>query len=141
MGGGDQESIAIGLPNLAMVSLSRDTTEGVRKTLLDVLAIVDGIGSKPVGKSLLEVCAGLAASNRDWPRVARFYGAAEAEAARTGLRRDPTDEAFLAPLVARARRSDGADVFLNREIAGRSLTYADAIEEARKWLASDRAVS
>jgi non-specific serine/threonine protein kinase len=52
---------------------------------------------------------GLAASLEDWQRAASFYGAAEAEASRTGIRRDPADEAFLAPHIERARASAGAE--------------------------------
>jgi tetratricopeptide (TPR) repeat protein len=135
---GDQESVAIGLLNLTMVSLSRGSNRGVYEMLSDVLAIVEGIGSKPVGKSLLEVCAGLGASTQDWARAVRFFGAAEAEATRTGLRRDPTDEAFLSPLVADARRLLGEEAFSAQERAGRSLTYEDAVSEARAWLESGR---
>jgi hypothetical protein len=88
-----------------------------------------------VGQSLLEVCAGLAASRRDWARAALFFGTAEAQNELTGLRRDPTDEAFLVPLVAAARDSLGPAAFLAAEAEGRALSYAEALAEAGRWLA------
>jgi predicted ATPase/class 3 adenylate cyclase len=135
---GDQESVAIGLLNLAMVLLGRGSREGVRGLLHEVLAIAEGVGSKPAGISLLEVCAGVGASDHDWSRAVRFFGAAEAEAERTGLRRDPTDEAFLAPLVDEARKSLGAQAFSELEKAARLLSYEEAISEARAWLGTSR---
>jgi hypothetical protein len=91
-------------------------------------------GSKPVGQSVLEVSSGLAALQQDWPRAARFYGAAEAEAARTGIRRDPADEAFLAPRVESARAAAGPVAFSTLESAGRGLAYDEALSEAWDWL-------
>ena len=83
---------------------------------------------------MLEVGAGLAAHMQDWDRAARLYGAAEEQARETGLHRDPADEAFLAPLMARARNAAGAEAFAAAEAAGRALSYATAIDEARLWL-------
>jgi hypothetical protein len=130
----DRESIAIVLLNLAMVAIGRGDGERARTMLLEVLAIADEIGSKPVGQSVFEVSAGLAALREEWPRVARFYGAAEVQAAQTGLHRDPGDEAFLAPLLARARAALGAPAFAAAESAGRELPFEQAIAEARRWL-------
>ena len=66
--------------------------------------------SRPV-QSAFEVSAGLAASReRNGTNAVRFYGAAEAQARETGLRRDPTDEAFLAPFIAQARGAGAAGV-------------------------------
>ena len=72
----------------------------------------------------------------DWARAARLYGGAEAHSAETGIRRSPGDEAFLAPLVAKARAAMGAPAFSASEASGRSLTYAAALTEARAWLDS-----
>jgi imidazolonepropionase-like amidohydrolase len=92
------------------------------------------IGSMPAGQSVLEVSAGLGALKEDWKRVAEFFGAAEAQAAQTGLCRDPADEAFLAPLVARAQSALGAAPFSAAAAAGRALTYDAAVSEVRAWL-------
>ena len=102
--------------------------------LLEVSAIVDEIGSKPLAQSALEVCAGLAAFSEQWERVARLYGAVEAHTERTGLHRDPADQAFLAPLIARAQEALGAAAFAAAEATGRALAYEKAILEARAWL-------
>jgi predicted ATPase len=131
----DRESIAIVVLNRAMVAIARGDGERARRMLLEVLAIADEIGSKPVGQSLLEVSAGLAALREEWQRTARFYGAVEAQTAQTGLHRDPGDEAFLAPLIVRARAALGADAFAAAENAGRETAFEQALAEARTWLA------
>ncbi|TAK42858.1 MAG: adenylate/guanylate cyclase domain-containing protein [Betaproteobacteria bacterium] len=131
---GDRESIAIGLLNLAMVSVGRNALERARQHLREVLAIVEEIDSAPAGQSLLEVGAGLAAAAGDGVLSARFFGAAEAQAARTGLQRTPADEAFLAAWIERTRQALGAADFAAAEAGGRALGYAEAIAEAREWL-------
>jgi non-specific serine/threonine protein kinase len=131
---GDRETTAIGLLNLAMVDVERGTTESARRRLVDVLRISDEIGSKPAGQSVVEVCAGMAALQGDWLRAARFFGAAEKQTSYTGISRDPADDAYLRPLIERARRTSGDDAFASAEQAGRALTYEDVIAEARDWL-------
>jgi tetratricopeptide (TPR) repeat protein len=131
---GDRETTSIALLDLAMVAISRGQAEAARRRLLDVLPIIDETGSKPSGQSLLEVCAGLAALRRQWIQSARFYGAAEAQAAQTGIRRDPGDAAFLEPQIYAAQRSLGAELFAAAESAGRLLSYDAALAEARLWL-------
>jgi len=83
---------------------------------------------------VFEVSAGLAASRGDWVSAARFYGIAEAQAAKTGLRRDPTDEAFLSPHIAQARSTLGPQAFAAAESAAAALTYDSALDEVRAWL-------
>ena len=130
----DREMIAIALLNLAMVAIGRGSGDQARRLLLDALAIADEIGSIPVGQSVLEVSAGLAALREEWEDVARFFGSAEARIAQTGLHRDPADEAFLVPLIARARERLGAAAFATFETAARSLSYEEAMAGARGWL-------
>lgn len=132
---GDRESAAFALLNLAMSALGQGCTDGVDAMLLEALAIANEIGSVPTGQSVLEVSAGFAALKKDWQSAALFFGAAEAQAARTGLRRDPADEAFLAPLMAAAQGARGT-AFSVDDVAGRALSYDVAIEKARAWLAT-----
>jgi predicted ATPase/class 3 adenylate cyclase len=133
---GDRESIAFALLNLAMASIGRQRTEHVRETLLEVLEVAEEIGSMPAGQSVLEVSAGLSVLDKDWERAALFFGAAEAQAARTGLRRDPADEAFLAPLMSKTEAALGTEAFSVAEDAGRALNYDAAIRKVRAWLAT-----
>ena len=135
---GDRESIAIALLNLAMVSIGRDSSPRARDMLLEALAIADETGSKPVGQSVLEVSSGLAATGGEWEPAARFFGTAEEQNALTGMSRDPADEAFLAPLIARAREAFGEAQFRIAEAAGRATSFEHAITAARIWLAHRR---
>ena len=130
----DRESIAIGLLNVAMVAIDRRDDERARQMLLAAVKILDEIGSKYVGQSALEVATGLAVLRKDWSRAARLFGAAEVLADQTVLQRDPGDEAFLAPLVARARSSLDSAAFAAAEKSGRTTPYEEMMSEARAWL-------
>ena len=70
------------------------------------------------------------------PRAARSNrnGAAEAHAEDTGLHRDPADEAFLAPLVAKVRAALPEASYTAAEADGRALGYEKALAEARASL-------
>jgi hypothetical protein len=76
----------------------------------------------------------LAASHKKWEAAAHFFGAAEAQVMQTGLHRDPADEAFLGPLVARAREALGTGSFNGAEVGGRALSFEDAMREAEVFL-------
>jgi non-specific serine/threonine protein kinase len=130
----DREIVAIGLLNLAMVSIGRGATTPARGMLLEVLDIATEIGSKPAEQSVFEVATGLAASCGDWIAAARFYGIAEAQAGKTGLRRDPTDEAFLAPHVGKAREALGVEAFNKAQGECAIQSYDSALAEVRGWL-------
>jgi len=132
---GDSESIAIALLNLAMVGISRGDQLHSRRMLTEVSMIVARGGSKPVGQSMLDACAGLAALSGQWARGAEFYGAAQAQAEQTGMQRDPADEKFLAPLMAQAREAIGSDLFCAAHASGSALSYDEATAHASRWLA------
>jgi predicted ATPase/class 3 adenylate cyclase len=131
---GDRESAAVAELNLAMVAICKGLADRARPMLLEAIAIARDMGSRPTGQSAIEVTAGMAAKQELWARAARLFGAAEAQAAQTGLHRDAADEAFLAPLVARARKALGADSFVAAKLAGGSLSYEAAVLEAEAYL-------
>ena len=130
----DRESTAIALLNLAMVSIGQGFGAEAKKMLLEVSAIAQEMGSRLLGQSMLEVSAGLAVIGENWADAARLYGAAQAQAEHTGLHRDPIDEAFLAPLIARARKVLGDTAFDAAEMASRGIGYEQAIINACAWL-------
>ncbi len=131
----DMHDIAsMSLLNLAMVAVGRHAPDRARGMLLEVIAICDEVDSKPAGQSVIEVSSGLAAACGDWEHSARFFGAAERQAAVSGIHRDPTDEAFLSPLVTKARSALGASAYADAEAAGRTMDYASAMEAVRSWL-------
>ncbi|MEO8346704.1 MAG: tetratricopeptide repeat protein [Betaproteobacteria bacterium] len=131
---GDREFVAIAQLNLAMVAISLNSGDDARSLLRRVIAIAREVGSRPAGVSAIEVTAGLAASQRKWALAARLFGAAEAQATETGLRRDPADEAFLVPLIQKARDVLGNASFSAAEVAGRALKYDTAITESSNFL-------
>ena len=134
---GDRDYIAGVLVNLAMVLVGRGTSDKALPLLIEVLTIAEEIGSEPAMQSATEVCAGFAATDEDWVQAARFFGVAEAQTERTGLRRDPVDQAFLTPLIARARAALGDHAFALAEAAGRAKPRDAALSEVREWLTAD----
>jgi hypothetical protein len=82
----------------------------------------------------LQVSAALGAFLGEWQHAARLYGAAEAQKEQIGYHREPADEAFLEPFIARTRRALGESAFAPAEAAGRGLSYEGALSEARAWL-------
>lgn len=102
--------------------------------VLEAIMLGEQVGSRYVGQSALEVCAGLMAIADNWSCCARLYGAAQTQSSRTGFKPDAADEAFLAPLVQRARDALAEGYELG-EAQGRALTYDAAIADARACLA------
>jgi predicted ATPase/class 3 adenylate cyclase len=131
---GDREATAVVLLNLAIVAIGRGSVRQAREILQDVLMISVEMQSKPTGQCGLDVCAALAALCGEWERAARFFGAVEAQTTQTGYHRDPADEALLAPLIAEARARLGSEAFNDAEAEGITLSYEEAIGEARAWL-------
>jgi len=132
---GDRETEALILLNLAIVALGRRSGAQARQILHEVLAISVELQSKATGQCVLDICAALAALNGEWTRAARFFGIVEAQTEQTGYHRDPADEAFLAPTITEARDRLGAETFNSAASEGRALSYDEAMEEARGWLA------
>jgi predicted ATPase/class 3 adenylate cyclase len=133
---GDKDALAVGLLNLAMVAITVGDAQRARALLMEVVAIAEEIGSKQAWQSGLDVCTGLAVLLGDFDGAATFFGAAEALAIQTGIQRDPTDSAFLLPLVERARAALGGQSFAATAESGGALTYAETLQQARDWLAS-----
>ncbi len=135
---GDVENVAIGLLNLAMLSLLGLGEAGnARERLLEVLSIAQKSGSRPVGISVLDVCAGLASLTGAFARAARYVGVVERELKVTGLKRDPTDGACLLPLIERARNALDAAAFERAVDEGRTVSLEGALADARNWLDRD----
>ena len=132
--GGSQDVIAIALLNKAMVSISRGASEGIAAALVEALEIAEEIGSRPMEQSVLEVASALAWLTGEPATAAKFFGAAEAQAQVTGLKRDPTDEAFLATVINRTRDALDPGSFAEAERAGRTLSYDEAVGLVRGWL-------
>ena len=131
---GNRLRIAILLSNLACTEIALGSGDRAREMLREGLAVAQEVGSKRAGVALLEGTVGLAALLGCWHWAARLYGASEALAAEMSDHREPPDEAFLAPIVARTRDALGATAFAEAESAGGTLTYENAIAEARARL-------
>jgi len=132
---GDDENEAVSLLNLAIVDVLRANPKGALRALSQVIEIQARIRSQAAGQSVLEVCAGLAGLTGELATAAEFLGAAEAQATRSGLRRDPADEAFFQSVAERVRAALGPSA-TEHESTGRELTYDEAMDQAVRWVQS-----
>jgi predicted ATPase/class 3 adenylate cyclase len=132
---GHPQVVAVGLLNVSMVHIERGAHGGARLALQEVIAIAEATKSMPAGQSALEVAAGLAAELGEPERALRYFAAAEATALATGIRRDPADDAFLQPLIGKARNALTADVASAAERAGGTAGYDVTLADVRAWLA------
>ena len=128
---GGRSTIAVALLNLARVHLDRDSGDSAARVLREVLELVDEHTGPQETQQLLTVAAGLAAHEGDWARAARLYGAAQAQLRQHGLRREPADEASLAPLMARVRQATDNAGFAAYEAEGKELAPEDALRDVR----------
>jgi len=133
---GNRDFTAVALLNRAMVGIAQGAAHPAAAWLLEVLDISDQTGSKPAVQSVLEVSAGLAGLRGEWQRAARYYGAVENQTRITGIHRDAADQAFLGPVVARTQAALGSESFAESEAVGRTLPFADTINDVRAWLSS-----
>ncbi|MGE5713550.1 MAG: tetratricopeptide repeat protein, partial [Betaproteobacteria bacterium] len=126
---GDHESVAIGRLNLAVVAIERRQTDRARALLGQALQVATTLGSQQLGQSTFDILAGQCAAEGRHDAALQMFGAAEAQAERSGLKRDSADAAFLLPLIELSRRALGesAERVLTE---GRSLSYADAVRRA-----------
>jgi len=134
----DRAYIATFLLNLAMVATVGKATTTAAAMLLEVLSIRSETGSNPITQSALEVCAGLAAVQREWEMAARWFGVADAQAKLSGLRRDPADDAFVAPLLELTRSALGDVDFESLQREGTATAASTALAKASEWLAGLR---
>ncbi|HYC35247.1 MAG TPA: AAA family ATPase [Usitatibacter sp.] len=131
---GDGEVEAIGLVNLAMTLIDEGAREEPLEPVEHALRLAAATGSALAAQSLLDVCAALASRRGDWRRAARYYGTAEAQARRSGLRRDAADARFLEPHVAAARAAAGEEAFRAAQADGARCDAQQALREAAAWL-------
>ena len=116
----DREGAAVARLNLAMVAIALEEFAQAVELLRLVRIVATEVGSKPLHKSLLDVVAGLSVSLGDTESAAKLFGAAEATASRAGIRREPHDDAFLLPLIDKARQTSGPVRFAVGEASGRA---------------------
>jgi len=131
---GDALLTAKALGNLARLLIGAGQAERARTMLLESLAIAQRAGLKDRGVHLLEASAGLVATLGDHASAARLHGAALARMKDAGYRREPVDETFIAPLMARSREVLGTRTFDLAESAGASLSYEASMVEMRQRL-------
>ena len=131
----DREIVAIGLLNLAMVSIGRGSTDACAR---DAARSARDRRRDRLQAGRAKRIRGFRRSRRVPRRMderrALLWQRRKPQARKTGLRRDPTDEAFLAPRIAQARAALGPQAFAAAEPAPAAYTYDNALSEVREWL-------
>lgn len=131
---GSRNLIIVGLLNLARVALTGSDAGRGGALLREALPIFEEMGGERNLHILLFFSAGLASLHGEWERAARFVGASDRDLERMSMRREPADEAALAPMLAAIRRSLGNVEYAAAEAAGRALQRPQAARELRVWL-------
>ncbi|HEY4037876.1 MAG TPA: tetratricopeptide repeat protein [Burkholderiaceae bacterium] len=131
----DDRARAVHLSNLASLLVAAGKLDRARAILAECVGVARSIGYKVVPDWSLDVVAALASSLENHPVAARFHGAAVALMQKAGSRREPVDEALIAPRIASSRAAMGAAAFELAQAAGMALSYEDSVAEADAWLA------
>jgi predicted ATPase/class 3 adenylate cyclase len=130
---GDQESVAIGRLNLAIVAIERGQTDTAHALLSQAMQVATALGSLQLGQSTFDILAGLCAADGRHEAALQMFGAAEAQAERSGLKRDSADSAFLLPLIEQSQRALG-EAAAGVLAVGKGLDYAKAVQRAAELL-------
>ena len=128
------DGIFVPLCNLARLAIASGDPERARALLLECLELSMTAELKGMSEDVLEVAAALAACRNEHHNAARFAGAADMRMQDSGSQREPVDEAFVAPLLARANAALGASNYQQAHAAGRALNYDTVLSEVQQWL-------
>jgi non-specific serine/threonine protein kinase len=132
--GGRLEGVVVNLLALARVEIGRGRLDEARERLVEGLRLAEEHSMRVRGQALLDESAAWAAVRGAHALAARLWGAAEAARRSMGLSREPTDEAFLAPRIGRARDTLGAEAFAWEEGVGAALPFEEALSQSRAGL-------
>jgi ferric-dicitrate binding protein FerR (iron transport regulator) len=120
------------------VAIERGQTESARALLGQALQVAITLGSQQLGQSTLDILAGLCAADGRHDAALQMFGAAEAQAERSGLKRDSADNAFLLPLIEQSQQALG-EAAAGVVTEGRKLGYAEAVRRAADLLSTKTA--
>jgi predicted ATPase/class 3 adenylate cyclase len=133
-GFGDRDYIAVLLLNLAIVAIGQGKPNLAGPLLVETFGEAIDIQSVPIQLATLDVAACLCAVCGDETLAARLFGASATQSDATGLTRDPSDDAFVLPLLERARERLGLAAWVAAEASGRQISFDDAKSTAQEWL-------
>ena len=131
---GDRGGCAVGFVNLAVTHLLLGDADRARDLLREGMAVAAALGSRRSAVTQLDGVMGLAATLGQWHVAARLHGAVDSASASMGFQREPTDEAFVAPLLARARAALPVGAFDAAVTEGRAMPFDAAFAQAQAWL-------
>ena len=126
---GNPSTIAMIACNFGRLLVTVGATDRARHLLREALVICLDNHVPGLLPSLFDFGAGLALLSREPMRAARLYGAANSRLREFGQRREPVDEAFIAPLIRRAREQMGNKAFDSEEASGRCMDLDDGLIE------------
>ena len=130
----DVPALHLALRDAARLAVERRRLDEAAAWLREALGHAQATVARLDGENDLEVAGALAAARADWPRAARYAGAADAAAAAIGSARRLRDDDLTRADMARVREALGAG-YAEPYAAGQRLRLADALADAAAWLA------
>ncbi|MEO5766338.1 MAG: tetratricopeptide repeat protein, partial [Casimicrobiaceae bacterium] len=131
----DQRVTGVTLANLSRLLIATDRPAEAKTLLGECMSLQHTRANKEMVHCSLDVAAALASALGDHPTAARFHGAMERTGHESRTCREPVDEAFFAPRIARSRAALGEAAFDAATAAGWALGYDAATAELGHWLA------
>ncbi|HEY1393251.1 MAG TPA: hypothetical protein VFV25_07730, partial [Methylibium sp.] len=126
--------LVTGLGNLSRALVGLGHLERARGAAQECMRLAMGGGASSRCACSLEPAVGLAVALGEHDRAVRFFSAAEANRHQLHLLREPADEGFIAPLVARAREALGEARYAAAFDSGLRMPFMDMFAEALHWL-------
>jgi predicted ATPase len=133
--GDDLPALHLALRDAARLAVERRRLDAAAGWLREALALALSTGARFDGENDLEVAGELAAARADWGRAARYDGAADAAAVAMGSARGVRDDAITRADNGAPRAALGDAAYASAYAGGQRLRLADALAEARDWLA------
>ena len=132
--GEDLEMSHIIHSDLARVAIARGLLDEARRSLIEGIRILGGLGSRFRTMVALDVAALLAAAYGDWPRAARLQCTFDTTLDQMGSVQNPYDDRVLAELRRKPKATLDAESYAAAYEAGRSLSLEQALAETLEWL-------
>lgn len=125
-------TVAALLVELTWALVGQGCSERAARALHEALPAIEESGDMHRGSTFLVAAGSVALSYKDYELAARFCGAAQAHGSDGPVA--PEEQARLAQVLLAVEQRTERAICQAAEAAGRTLTYSDALANARVWL-------
>lgn len=132
--GGQCSNLALVKSNQARLRIAMDRPRDAAEGLLEALRVAMSTSNQRIADQVVDIATAVASQVGDHVAAARFHGAAATRMQASGWHREPLDAAFVATWTESSRASLG-DAAFDREVRlGRTLDFAEALNEVETLL-------